>query len=743
MRITISNNSDKKAESTPQVIPVVTVVLIVVLATIAMFNRFPVGSMDLINNSDVSSTEIGDINNNAPTPSFADKKLNDKNDIGSLNYTAEANDALTNSGISKVLDFTKEEEFLYSVVLVDFITFGYDVFPATITKQDGTKIFGLCYSDYDDAYTIGDNDEYDYFGSGFVAFSGQCPITETEVNNKLIITPLEEDYDIKTAKYGYVISFSETYGECHYVSQDKYVTYGVSDYAIHYTIQNNDESKYNAELGSLYNYDLGRIVYDTEFGADVGLSAVGMNSYVDYDTAKESFRSYIEQQNQNGLEVNTLNSVYISLAAYNEMILNEQDESFLGLTPEDIKDFESSLSYKEYYYVTPDGQLHKAEFPPPSPEKPSFWERFAVFATAIAAFAIGVVILVVTTPCGGAANPAAQVISGALFGVAFELFSQGLAGKGIKDVNWAKVGEAAIGRTLGYVVAGLVGGATDVAMKALDGEIDSWEDAFKEFAVGALKAVAIRGLTQGISKVKSKLGCFVAGTSVATLGGVAAIESLRIGDEVATRNSITGLVEYQPVKHVYVHSVDELTHLTLDNGETITTTPNHPFYVQDKGYINAEDLRAGDILVTVNGDKVVVEQISHEILESPVLVYNLEVGDNHNFFVGDDDSVLVHNTCYKKNYIKAHGSVPEGCDVHHQIPQKFRKKVAALGINVDETKYLQAVKKYQHSHGSYAYNKAWENALSEAKQKGDITKEIVLEIWERLKNFNWERYAPK
>jgi len=725
-----------------RIIPVLTVVLIVVLAAIAMFNRFPIGSMDLINNSDVFSSEIGEINNNAPTPSFADKQYDDTDN---LNYTEKANTALSNSEIKNEMNFTEQESFLYSVILVDFITFGYDVFPATITKQDGTKIFGLGYSDYDNAYTLNDKDEYVYFGSGFVAFSGQCSITGEEVNSKLIITPLEDDYDIKTAQYGYVISFSETYGDCHYVSQDKYVTYGVSDYAIHYSIQNNDESNYNAELGSLYNYDLGRIVYETEFGVDVGLSAVGINSYVDYDTAKESFRSYIEQQNQNGLEVNTLNSVYISLAAYNEMILNEQDESFLGLTPEDIKDFESSLSHKEYYYVTPDGQLHKAEFPPPTPAKPSFWERFAVFATAIASIAIGVIILVVTTPCGGPGNPIAQMAAGAFFGVGFELFSQGLAGKGIKDVNWAKVGVAAvsgalsampIGGAMGYVVAGLVGGATDVAMKALDGEIDNWEDAFKTFAVGALKSVAIRGLTQGISKVKSKLGCFIAGTSVATLGGVAAIESLRVGDKVATRNATTGLVEYQPVKHVYVYSSDELTQLTLDNGETIVATPNHPFYVQNKGYINAEYLRAGDILVTVNGDKVVVEKIAHEILESPVFVYNLEVGDNHNYFVGDEEGILVHNICkYQRNYIKAHGDIPKNCDIHHQIPQKISKDYNLKGIiDVDDAKYLEAMDYHVHRSGSKAYNKLWIGEMEKAKKAGEITKEVVEEIWERLKN---------
>jgi hypothetical protein len=58
------------------------------------------------------------------------------------------------------------------------------------------------------------------------------------------------------------------------------------------------------------------------------------------------------------------------------------------------------------------------------------------------------------------------------------------------------------------------------------------------------------------------------------------------------------------------------------------------------------NLRAGDILVTLNGEKVVVEQIQRELLENPITVYNLEVADFHSYFVGSV-RVLVHNKCGK------------------------------------------------------------------------------------------------
>lgn len=68
------------------------------------------------------------------------------------------------------------------------------------------------------------------------------------------------------------------------------------------------------------------------------------------------------------------------------------------------------------------------------------------------------------------------------------------------------------------------------------------------------------------------------------------------------------------------------------NGEEITCTPEHPFYSPVKGWTSAIDLRAGDILVMLNGEYVVVEQVQHELLESPETTYitdftkNLDTG---------------------------------------------------------------------------------------------------------------------
>ena len=60
-------------------------------------------------------------------------------------------------------------------------------------------------------------------------------------------------------------------------------------------------------------------------------------------------------------------------------------------------------------------------------------------------------------------------------------------------------------------------------------------------------------------------------------------------------------------------------------------------------------LRTGDVFVINNGEYAVVEKVQHEILETPVIVYNFEVEDYHTYYVAasadSDVFVLVHNSC--------------------------------------------------------------------------------------------------
>ena len=160
-----------------------------------------------------------------------------------------------------------------------------------------------------------------------------------------------------------------------------------------------------------------------------------------------------------------------------------------------------------------------------------------------------------------------------------------------------------------------------------------------------------RAVGEGVNTVRSNY--FIAGTLVLTENGNKPIEEIQVGDKVLAENPETGEQEYKEVVQVFENETDELVHISI-NDETITTTPTHPFYVPQRGWINAIDLKSGDILVLSNGEYVTVEQVQHEILETPVKIYNFEVEDFHTYYVGEN-SVLVHNLgCGGDRYTKIH-----------------------------------------------------------------------------------------
>ena len=127
------------------------------------------------------------------------------------------------------------------------------------------------------------------------------------------------------------------------------------------------------------------------------------------------------------------------------------------------------------------------------------------------------------------------------------------------------------------------------------------------------------------------------------------IEDIQPGDLVWATDEETGETALKEVVQIFRNETEEWVHVKV-NGEEITCTPMHPFYSPVKGWTSAVDLRAGDILVMLNGEYVVVEQVQHELLESPETTYNFEVKDFHTYYVGEDQ-ILVHNKCSK--YYKA------------------------------------------------------------------------------------------
>lgn len=157
--------------------------------------------------------------------------------------------------------------------------------------------------------------------------------------------------------------------------------------------------------------------------------------------------------------------------------------------------------------------------------------------------------------------------------------------------------------------------------------------------IGKKANTIVKGL-RGLGK-----SCFIAGTSIVTENGYVPIEQIKIGDYVYAENPETGEKNLKLVKNTFISQTSKLIHLSV-NDEIISTTPEHPFYVWKKGWIQANELKIGDSLILFNGDKVAISSIELEILKNPQKVFNFEVEDYHTYYVGKN-SILVHNTCIK------------------------------------------------------------------------------------------------
>jgi Pretoxin HINT domain len=151
------------------------------------------------------------------------------------------------------------------------------------------------------------------------------------------------------------------------------------------------------------------------------------------------------------------------------------------------------------------------------------------------------------------------------------------------------------------------------------------------------------------SSWSASLECFGQGTLVHAAGGPKAIETIQAGDRVLTQNTSTGVLSYQPVMAIHKTANSATFRVTIDD-DAIIATGIHRFWKTGKGWTMARDLKAGDRL-RVPGGVVAVRSV---VSDKKQTVYNLDIAENRDFFVGRQ-GVLVHDS----NFVKP---VPEPFD---------------------------------------------------------------------------------
>jgi hypothetical protein len=184
-----------------------------------------------------------------------------------------------------------------------------------------------------------------------------------------------------------------------------------------------------------------------------------------------------------------------------------------------------------------------------------------------------------------------------------------------------------------------------------------------KYALGALHVAPDVG--GGIRYVDEAIGAacsFTAETTVVTPDGDVAIGELEVGDEVLARDEITGETSVRRIIAVLVHA-DTVTGSVVIDGETIETTPEHPFFSLDRGFVAASELRPGELVARDSGMPGEVDSVTWD--GGPAVMWNLTVAVDHTFFVGDG-GWWVHNACgWGPTYgdLRRHGER----DAHHII----------------------------------------------------------------------------
>lgn len=437
---------------------------------------------------------------------------------------------------------------------------------------------------------------------------------------------------------------------------------------------NSVSSLINTMVSSVNNLDM-------QLGAlKSTLQGVNSSTY-NLDSAVENIRSSSQTEQEKADDLNKLSKEvdnFITVTVNRDQAAKEE----INKAKEDF--------YTKYSYLKPECEKDFIEKVVDTVESAADWccDHWEVIAAIAAVIVVAVVVCVLLGPealVPLVLNIAKGVLQGALLGGAlggaFSAFMGGDIVKGIKEV--ALAGGAlgalgAVGSACGCIigcesafgiVSGSIGRLTGGIATAMfdfdivsmigykiDGENNKIYQINKECHSNQIYNFFQRGITAIAAftgGMSSAMKCFIAGTVIVTETGFARIEDVKPGDIVLSTNTDTMETGCKKVLEKYVRKTRELVHIIV-GGKEIVSTPDHPYYVEGRGFVNACQLCIGSPLLDADGKILEVEQIYKEQLgkNEEVKVYNFQVEDWHTYHVGEME-VLVHNAEYETSYGKS------------------------------------------------------------------------------------------
>lgn len=362
------------------------------------------------------------------------------------------------------------ETFVYGLI-IDQLKHRYDVFPASTTLSTGEDVYGIAYTDYEKCYA---NETNQLFESGFLPFAGENEIPDDDFNEGLLLNNL--DYtDSETSflmKYG-----SNPFTE-HCVVYGKYVQYGVDKYGrIFYDATDYERGKCDESLGSLFSYDNGGYVFDTEVGNYVNVTGSSLYGQIDYDELQKEINRILETQDNNFSNISIETCAYYAQEAVISYLLSHQEETFLGYNAKELIKLAKELNPLECYRITNEGisvqqLIHDGGA--------SGATRWIVGTCCVMSIAVSCLGSVVVSQC-----PFLSSVTGATAGISIELFMQVVcSGEPIDKVDWNKVLVAAIaGAASGYISPYVLAKYNGLAYFAMDSIIDGFVGGFERAVI--------------------------------------------------------------------------------------------------------------------------------------------------------------------------------------------------------------------------------------------------------------------
>ena len=183
----------------------------------------------------------------------------------------------------------------------------------------------------------------------------------------------------------------------------------------------------------------------------------------------------------------------------------------------------------------------------------------------------------------------------------------------------------------------------DDALKLVDNKIDNVGRSLIDDTAGGAK-----GISSEVTGVSQKyLGCFAVGTPIQTPSGSKPIEEFVPSDWVLAQDESDpdAVPTLRQVEEVFENQAQVMV-MGL-GGREIETTPEHPFWVRDKGWTAAKAIEPGDELRSHDGQWIPLD--SKHLTDNIVTVYNMRVAEDHTYFVGSPlwgFTVWAHNRCY-------------------------------------------------------------------------------------------------